>query len=206
MGSFEHSQALDVAALSYTACETNVPYRIERARRVVEQESVEPPSRTMAQQHAACLLVPCESRRGDTALRASSRASCSGCRAARAETYRGVVMRQAWTGRSRAEFPRVFVSRVAAPEQNRVVSLLSTTRTLGRSQAGQRHGRHDASRRVEAKSTAVETRARLSDCAPSLSSHQSAFQSPLTDSPEPSAVRTSFLSRRVRSTALAGEA
>lgn len=42
MGSFEHSQALDVAALSYTACETNVPYRIERARRVVEQESVEP--------------------------------------------------------------------------------------------------------------------------------------------------------------------
>lgn len=136
VGSFEHSQALDVAALSYTACETNVPYRIERARRVVEQESVEPPSRTMAQQHAACLLVPCESRRGDTALRASSRASCSGCRAARAETYRGVVMRQAWTGRSRAEFPRVVVSRVAAPAGAEQGCLLALNDTYARAKQG----------------------------------------------------------------------
>ena len=44
-------------------------------------------------------------------------------------------------------------------------SLLPLNHTQARSKAGQRRGRHDASRRVKAKSAAVEARARLSDCA-----------------------------------------
>lgn len=84
------------------------------------------------------------------------------------------------------EVPRVFVSRRRGAG-TRFSPLLSTTRTLARSKAAQRRGRHDASRRVEAKSTAVEARACLSDCASLSSHHQSAVKSgsPLTDTPVP---------------------